>query len=281
MDLTKIYPPRPANVHKGNYGSVLIICGSRLYSGSATLAAVSALRSGADLVTVCAPDRAANVAATSLPDLMTYPLKGDYLTSRHVSKILDIAGLRRINSVVIGCGLGRYKSTTAAIYKLIGKFNVPMVLDADALHAIAKRPAVIAGRQVVLTPHLGELASLLSQPILVDDFDVRLTSIKLAAVKYRATVLLKGNVDIISDGRTTITNNSGVPYMTKGGFGDTLAGILASLLARGLGQFEAAHAAAYINGKAGELASLHRGEGVVASDIFETIPKVIATNQLS
>src|SRR3989344_79350 len=106
MDLSKIYPLRPDWVHKGAYGSVLVICGSKLYTGSATLAAVSAVRAGADLVTVVAPERAANVAANALPDLMTYPLKGDFLTNRHVVDIMDIAHLRRVNSVVIGCGLG-------------------------------------------------------------------------------------------------------------------------------------------------------------------------------
>lgn len=275
MDLSKIYPPRPDWVHKGNYGSVLVVCGSKLYSGSATLAAVVALRSGADLVTVCAPERAANIAANTLPDLMTFPLKGDFLSSRHIADILDVAHMRRINSVVLGCGLGRNQATIQAIAKLISKFSVPMVLDADAFRALILNPGAIARKHAVLTPHAGELALLLAEAPVSDDFDERLTATKRAAIKYHAVTLLKGHIDIVTDGASTITNNSGSSFMTKGGFGDTLSGILGALLARGVGMFEAAHAAAYINGKAGELACEKLGEGVAASDIFEFIPKVL------
>ena len=284
MDLSKIYPPRPDWVHKGNYGSLLVVAGSKLYSGSATLAGVSAYRAGCDLVTVCAPMRAADVASHALVDLMTLPLKGDRITTRHVADILDVAHLRRINAVVLGCGLGRHVDTFAAIHKLIRRLSVPMVLDADALSAIATRPDVVFGKHVVLTPHAGELAILLNQKLgategkqeQMSDFDWRVEAAKQAARKYRAVVLLKGHVDIICDGETMITNNTGSPLMTKGGFGDTLSGIVGALLARGVGIFEAAYAAAYINGKAGEMAAGEKVEGVVASDIFEFIPKVIA-----
>ena len=282
MDLSKIYPPRPEWVHKGNYGSVLVVCGSKFYSGSATLAAVAALRAGADLVSVCAPERAANVASYTLCDLMTFPLRGDFLSSRHVADILDVAHLRRVNSVVLGCGLGRNQSSTQAICKLISKLTVPLVLDADALSAIAQNPGVISRKHVVLTPHVGELSLLLGrregEALISDDFESRLAASKEAAAKYHAVVLLKGHVDIVTDGVSTITNNSGSAFMTKGGFGDTLAGILSAILARGVGICEAAHAAAYINGRAGELACERFGEGVAASDIFEFIPKVIKNN---
>lgn len=278
MDLSKIYPPRPEWVHKGNYGSVLVIAGSKLYSGSATLAAVAALRTGADLVTVCAPQRSADIAANTLADLMTFPLKGDHLSLRHVADILDVAHLRRVNSLVLGCGLGRHQSTMAAIYKLISKLTIPQVLDADALWAIAAKPPIVWGKPAVLTPHAGELAILLAQPKIDGDFEARLTAAKLAAGKYHSLVLLKGHVDIITDGASTITNNSGTPLMTKGGFGDTLSGILAALLARGVALLEAAHAAAYLNGRAGELAAKEKGESVVASDIFEYLPRAISNN---
>lgn len=248
-----------------------------LYTGAATLAAVSALRAGADLVTVCAPQRAADVAANALCDLMTYPLKGDSLAPANIADVLDTAHLRRVNSVVVGCGLGLKVTTISAIHKLIGKLTVPMVLDADALKAIAQKPEVVFGKHVVLTPNSHELAILLGQAHLSDDFEARLVAAKQTAAKYHAVVLLKGHVDIITDGQSTITNNSGTPFMTKGGFGDTLAGIIGALLSRGVGLFEAAHAGAYINGKAGELASDKLGEGVVASDIFEYIPKVISS----
>lgn len=275
MDLSKIYKTREDWVHKGDFGSVLVVCGSKLYSGSATLAGVSALRSGADLVAVCAPNSAASVASHRLPDLMVYPLNGDNLTTRHINSILDVAHVRHVNSIVLGCGLGKHTATVSAIYKLISKLTIPMVLDADALFAIAQKPSVVANKQVILTPHLGELATLLNQKIAIEDFDARIVAAKQAALKYQTVVLLKGHVDIITDGQNLITNNSGSPYMTKGGFGDTLSGICGALLARGVGMMEAAYAASYINGEAGELAAKKYGEGVIASDIFDMIPKII------
>lgn len=275
MDLSKIYSARPTTAHKGNFGSVLVIGGSKLYSGSATLAAIAAVRSGADLVTVAAPTRAADVASHTLCDLITYPLKGDYFKSGHVTDILDLLVVRKINALVIGPGMGRHRLTVAAINKLITKVTIPMVLDADALFAISQNPKVTASKQLILTPHAGELAILMKLHKLSENFDVRLNTAKEAAAKYNAVVLLKGNVDIICDATNAITNNAGTAYMTKGGFGDVLTGITAALLARGVGLFEAAHVAAYINGRAGEMAAQHYGEGLAASDIFGFIPRVI------
>ena len=123
MDLSRIYPKRQANVHKGHFGTVLIVCGSKLYSGSAALAAVGAVRAGADLAVVTAVERTANIAANTLPDLITYPLRGSHLTSGHISQILKIAKLRKVNSMVIGCGLGNHRSTLLAIRKLIQKID--------------------------------------------------------------------------------------------------------------------------------------------------------------
>ena len=275
MDLSKIYPPRPDWVHKGNFGSVLVVCGSKFYSGSATLAAVSAVRSGADLVTVVAPQRAADVASYTLPDLITYPLRGDFLSSAHVNEIMDVAHVRKINAVVLGCGLGRAPATLAAIRRLITKFTVPMVLDADALLALSQKPEAGENKHFVLTPHAGELTTLLRGEQVGVEFEKRMEQVKRAANKYKSVVLLKGHIDIITDGEMAVTNNSGSVQMTKGGFGDTLSGVLGALLARGVGLFESAHFAAYINGMAGAMAAKEFGEGVAASDIFEYIPKVI------
>jgi len=275
MDLTNVFPQRPKDVHKGSYGSVLVVGGSKMYGGAATLAAVGALRAGADLVSVTAPMRAADIAANTQVDLITYPLKGDYLSSGHIADIMDVAHIRKINSVVIGCGLGRNQATTVTIHKLIHKFIVPMVIDADGLRAISTSPGFVLAKHCILTPHLGELAVLLGVEKVNDDFESRLSGAKAAAEKFRSTVLLKGNVDIITDGTTTITNNSGTPFMTVGGTGDVLSGVVAALLARGVGLIEAAHAGAYINGKAGELAGEKYGEGMTASDMFEEIPRVI------
>lgn len=246
-----------------------------MYSGAPTLSSVGALRAGADLVCVAAPERAADAASSAQVDLITYPLKGDFLSLRHVVDILDLAQVRKINSVVIGNGLGKHQSTAAAIHKLIHKFIVPLVIDADGLRAIAATPSIIFSKHSILTPHLGELEILLGSKV-PDDFQSRLSAAKEAAQKFRSVILLKGNVDIITDGTTAITNNSGTPFMTVGGTGDILAGIVGALLARGVGLIESAHAGAYINGRAGEMAGAKYGEGMVASDMFLEIPKVIS-----
>ena len=279
MDLSKIYPKRAEWVHKGNYGSLLVVAGSKFYTGSATLASVAALRAGCDLVTVASPRRAADVAAGTLVDLITYPLKGDILTSKHVAEILDLATLRKINCAVVGSGLGKHPMTLTAVRKLIDKLTIPMVLDADALLAISSKPEVVLGKQLILTPHAGELAVLLKIGRVGVDFEERLAMAKQAAAIYHSVVLLKGHTDIITDGSMTITNNSGSPLMTKGGTGDTLAGIVGALMARGLGLIEAAHVGAFINGKAGEYAAAQMGEAFVASDMFNFIGPVI--NQFS
>lgn len=275
MDLSKVYSPRQNYLHKGAYGSVLVVAGSKFYSGSATLAAGGALRAGVDLVTVVAPARAADVAAHKFTDLITYPLKGEYLTRNHIKDILDVMAVRKVNSLVLGCGMGRHTKTITAINMLISKLSLPMVLDADALYAISKKPEVVLGKQVVLTPHLGEAAILLGHEKIKDDFETRLAAAKEISNKYQAVVVLKGHVDVISAPSMTITNNSGTAYMTKGGFGDILAGIVGALLARGAGVIEAAHVGAYICGKSGELASKYYGEGLLASDIFTFIPQAI------
>jgi NAD(P)H-hydrate epimerase len=274
MDLSKIYSKRPDWAHKGNFGSVLVIAGSKLYTGSAALAGIASLRAGADLVTIASPQRSADIAAQTLPDLITYPLKGDFLTAKHVDDIMDLSGVRKINSVVLGCGLGRHLTTMSAVRKLISKFSVPLVLDADALVAVSVGPEILRGKHFIMTPHIAELAALLNLEKINEDFESRMSNAKEAARRYGGVVLLKGHVDIITDGTSTITNNTGTPFMTKGGFGDVLAGIVGALLARGVGLFEAAHVGAYINGRAGEHMDFI-GESVVASDIFGYLHKVI------
>lgn len=216
MDLSKIYSKRPDWAHKGNFGSVLVIAGSKLYTGSAALAGIASLRTGADLVTVASPQRSADIAAQTLPDLITYPLKGDFLTTKHVDDIMDLSGVRKINSVVLGCGLGRHVTTMSAVRKLISKFSVPLVLDADALVAVSEEPEVLRGKHFVMTPHIAELAALLNLEKINEDFDSRMSNAKEAARRYGGVVLLKGHVDIITDGASTITNNTGTPFMTKG-----------------------------------------------------------------
>ncbi|MFN3301783.1 MAG: NAD(P)H-hydrate dehydratase [Patescibacteria group bacterium] len=270
--LNKIYPKRKSWTHKGEHGYVLIIAGSKRYSGSPVFNAISALRAGADLITIIGPKRAMDIAATFLPDLICYPLDGDWLEDKHLPEILKIS--QNFNSLVIGGGLGRNKKTLKAIRQIIRKINLPMVIDADAIYAISQKPEILKNKKAVITPHLREFEVLTGEKVLPNISD-RQKKVKKWAKKLSTVILLKGYVDVISDGQKIFLNRTGSPFMTKGGFGDTLAGICGAILARNINPFEAASFAAYINGRAGEEAAKKYGEGVLASDIFEFIPKII------
>jgi len=270
--LKKFYPKRKLWSHKGEHGYLLIIAGSKRYSGSPVFNAISALRAGVDLITIIGPKRAMDIAAGFAPDLICYPLDGDYLEERHLPEILEIS--KNFNSLIIGGGLGRGKKTLRAILKIIQKIDLPMVIDADAIYAVAKNLEVLKEKKVVITPQSREFEILTSERVLPNIKDRR-EKVKNWAKKLKVVILLKGYIDVISDGERIFFNTTGSPLMTKGGFGDTLAGICGAILARGFSPFESACAAAYINGKAGELAVQKYGQGVLASDIFSEISEIV------
>jgi NAD(P)H-hydrate epimerase len=270
--LRKIYVKRPDWSHKGNFGHVLVVGGSRKYSGSPAFAALAAFRSGSDLVTIAAPERAANIIAGFAPDMITEPLKGNYLSNNHLYPILEIA--KNADAIVIGGGIERRPETVNLVHNLLKNAKVPCVIDADAIHAISHNPAVLSGRPFLLTPHQREFQALTKQEIGLD-VNQRSDMARLFAQRFKTTVLLKGHVDIISDGERVSHNLTGNPNMTKGGTGDTLAGICGAILGMKFDPFTAACAAAYINGAAGDLASKEKGPGLMASDILDKIPLII------
>lgn len=270
--LKKVYKKRNKWCHKYDFGHLLVIGGSKHYSGSPAFNALAALRAGVDLVTIVAPERAANVIASFSPDLIAYPLKGDYLSKKHLKELFEFS--KNKDAVVIGGGLIRRKEVLEAVVRYLEKIELPAVIDADAIHAVAREKKVLKGRKFILTPHSREF-EVLTGIKLTSNVDQRIKAVKEAAHRLKATILLKGHVDIISDGRRVALNRSGSVYMTKGGMGDTLAGICGALLARKIDCFTSACAAAYINGKAGELAARKYGEGMMASDLIKEIPRVI------
>jgi hydroxyethylthiazole kinase-like uncharacterized protein yjeF len=271
--LQKVYKPRPKNVHKGDYGRLLIVGGNQRYTGAPALAALSAmasLRSGVDIVTVIAPKRTADIVAKFSPNLITVPVEGRFFTSKHVGKVMELA--KKYDAMCIGSGMGLEKETAKFVKKLLEKVRIPCVVDADAIKVLKKTEL---GPNFVLTPHAYEFYTLTGEKPKAD-LTSRIKSVENVAKKTRATILLKGVIDIISDGRQTAINRTHNPYMTVGGTGDTLTGICGSLLAQGNSGFDSACAAAYINGKAGNLAAVTRKQGLVATDIIEKIPEVFA-----
>ncbi|MEM7819227.1 MAG: NAD(P)H-hydrate dehydratase [Candidatus Aenigmatarchaeota archaeon] len=269
--LKKIYKKRNVWSHKGNFGKLLIVGGSKLYSGSPTLAALAAYRSGCDLVTIMAPERAANIIATFSPDLITYPLKGDYLNKNHLKEIFSLA--KNYDAIVIGGGLCKNKETIFSVNKILKRISIPIVVDADAIYAIKNK----LDKNFVLTPHAHEFF-VLSGIKLKNNINYMKKIVKDTAKKFECVILLKSHVDIISDGKKVALNKTGNPFMTKGGTGDTLAGICGALLARKINPYYAACASAYINGKAGDLAAKKYGESMLASDLLNEIKDVIKRN---
>jgi NAD(P)H-hydrate epimerase len=178
-------------------------------------------------------------------------------------------------AVVIGGGTGRTKATQEVILDYLTKINLPVVIDADAIHALAKTPEIVSQKPFLITPHTYEFFILTTKPIYKLEEEERIKSIREEAERLKTTIILKGATDIISNGKEVALNKTGSQWMTKGGCGDTLAGIAGALMARGVDPFVAGQAAAFINGKAGELAAKRKKEGLLATELIEAIPEVL------
>jgi hydroxyethylthiazole kinase-like uncharacterized protein yjeF len=270
----KAYPQRHAWSHKGDFGRLLVVGGSRKYSGSPALAALAALRTGCDLVTVAAPERAANIIASFSPDLITEPVTGTCFNNWHTHAVLDMA--KQADAVVLGGGLGRRSESMTFAQNLLSRLDRPCVIDADAIHAAAINKKVLK-KNFILTPHSREFQILTDQEP-SQKTEERLEQVRLFSGHLGCTILLKGHIDIISDGKESMLNKTGNPYLTKGGTGDTLAGICGAFLAMGLAPFAAACSAAYINGLAGEAASRQHGPGILATDLIGCIPQALKSS---
>ncbi len=270
----RLFPKRKPWSYKGRFGKLLVVGGSLRYSGSPAFVALAAIRTGTDLTLIAAPRRAADIVARFQPDLITEPLKGDYINPIHVGHVLELA--EWADALVIGGGLDRNPKTYDAvrsIIKDIKKMDKPCVIDAEALRAVAGYEKLMRSN-FVLMPHGDEFHALTGKK---PDTGIKQRSnlVASSAKKLRCTILLKGRVDVISDGRDTHLNKTGNPYMTKGGTGDTLAGICGALLAQGNNTINAACAAAWINGAAGDMAVRVIGKGFFVSEMLDFIPKVI------
>lgn len=249
-DLT-LLPERASSAHKGAGGEVLVVGGGP-YQGAPYLAALAALRGGADIVRVASP------AFIPMPDLIYERLEGTHITEDHLETIMRLVD--RADVVVCGMGLG---TESHAVVQMIAENAARAVFDADAL----RHPLPVAD-ETIYTPHAGEFARMTGGD-LPGDLASRARTVRSAAAN--GTILLKGAVDIISDGTRVRFNRTGTPAMTVGGTGDVLAGLAGALFCT-LPAFEAASLAAYVNGRAGTAAAGHRGNGMLATDLVEYIP---------
>jgi NAD(P)H-hydrate epimerase len=273
-DVELVTRPRPPESHKGQFGRLLIIGGSETYVGAPALVGLAALRAGVDLAFVAAPEKTALAIATHSPDLITIRLPGDYLKSEAVKLLED--QIDRASAVAIGPGLGLRSETVSAVKELVqvlSRSKKPSLLDADALKAIGPVHDPL-GFPAVVTPHAGEFAAL-SGSMPSKDLHSRMEEVRSLAMKIGGTVLLKGHVDVISDGSRIKLNWTGNPGMTVGGTGDVLSGIVACFLAQGSDGFEASVAGAFINGAAGDLALSKYGFHLIPTDLIDLIPQVM------
>jgi len=280
--LKNIYKPRPLDAKKYDFGLLTVIGGSDFYSGSPALSTFAAFRAGVDMVRIIAPKRAADIIASFSPNLAAYPLDGKWLTKQHLATLISMTEAAKAVSygktaVVIGGGMGRTQETQEAILEYLEQVQVPVVIDADAIHAVGKKPEIISGRNFLITPHTYEFFVLTGKEVHKLPDEEKIKMVQEEAARLGTTILLKGKTDIISNGKEVAIDKAGTPYMTVGGCGDTLAGVCGALLARGINIFETAQAAAYINGKAGEIAAKKLGEGMMATDLIEAIPEVLCT----
>jgi hydroxyethylthiazole kinase-like uncharacterized protein yjeF len=278
--LKNIYKERSKESKKYDFGLLIVIGGSDFYSGSPALSAMAAFKSGVDMVKIIAPKRAADIIAGFSPNLAAYPLEGNWLTKKHLAILLSMTEsakevARGNTAVVIGGGMGRSAETQEAILEYLSQVSVPVVIDADAIHALGKKSEVVAGKPFLITPHTYEFFILTGREIYKLSEGEKIKMVQEEASRLKTTILLKGPTDIISNGNEVALNKTGTPWMTKGGCGDTLAGICGALLARRINPFEAAQAGAYINGKAGEVVTEREKEGLLATELIEAIPEVL------
>jgi ADP-dependent NAD(P)H-hydrate dehydratase len=270
-------PPRPADSHKGLYGTVLVIAGGRGMAGAAALVGAAALRSGAGLVRVASPAEVQPTVASFEPSYMTFPLTDDgegFLQFDAAVPVLEHL-IDSADVVAAGPGLGQSNQIQALVRWLLETCDKPLVIDADGLNALSKQRELLSQvtRPVVLTPHPGEFARLMDMDVAHVQVDREENAARLANLSESLVVVLKGAGTIVTDGRRVYVNRTGNPGMATGGSGDTLTGVIAALLAQKLAPFEAVQLGVYAHGLAGDIARDQNGEiGMIAGDIVDALP---------
>ena len=272
-DIARLLPKRDENAHKGNFGRVLLLCGSRGYTGAAYFAAMGALRTGAGLVYLGVPESIYAIEAVKLNEPVVFPLpeQGDRLSEAAVPEILE--KIPRMDAVLIGPGLGLGQGSFAVLKAVLTHAACPVVVDADGITLLVPHMDILRGREAptILTPHDGEFTRLFG-PVGED----RMASARAAALESRGIMLLKGHRTCVTDGIREYRNTTGNPGMAVGGSGDVLAGVLVSLLGQGLEPLEAAACAAWLHGKAGDLCAGELGEyGMLPTDLLDFLPRLL------
>lgn len=268
-----ILPDRNPWGHKSSFGKVLLLCGSRGFTGAAYLSAMGALRVGAGLVYLGVPESIYAIEAVKLNEPVVFPLpdEGGKLSEEAIPQILE--RLPDMDAVLVGCGLGVSKGTLAIVRAVLDHAACPVVLDADGINTLSGHMDVLRGRPypTILTPHDGEFIR--AGGNLGDD---RMASAAEFAAENGCILLLKGHRSCITDGNIGYLNRTGNPGMAVGGSGDVLAGMIAGLLGQGVEPLKAAACAAWLHGAAGDLCAAELGQyAMLPTDMLSVLPRLL------
>ena len=272
-DVRFALPERAPEGHKGDYGRILLLCGSRGYTGAAALAAMAALRCGAGLVFLGVPESIYEIEAVKLTEPIVFPLPDEdgMLSAEAVIPVQQ--RLRGMDAVLIGPGLGQSVGTMAVVNAVLQHFDGPVILDADAINLMAVDCSALQQRSAVtiLTPHEGEFRRL---GIGLDED--RIAGAQKLAAELGCIVLRKGHDSVITDGEAVYLNPTGNPGMAVGGSGDVLAGMLAGLLGQGIDPLLATACAAWLHGAAGDRCAEKMGQyAMLPSDMLAELPYLL------
>ena len=268
-----LLPDRNPWGHKGNFGKLLLLCGSRGYTGAAFFAAMGALRSGAGLVFLGVPESIYGIEAVKLNEPVIFPLPdaGGRLSADAVPEILT--RFPQMDAVLVGPGLGQSEGTLAVVRAVLEKAECPVVVDADGINVLSAHRDLLRGRKLptILTPHDGEFARL--GGVIGED---RMSAAAALAEELGCVVLLKGHETCITDGTDGYLNPTGNPGMAVGGSGDVLAGVITALLGAGLPPLEAAACGAWLHGAAGDRCAAELGQyGMLPTDMLSALPRLL------
>ncbi len=271
---------RRPDSHKGLFGKILTVAGSRAMSGAAVLAGRAALRSGAGLVRVATPISAQPIVATQEPCVTTLPLPEDAQGQLSRAAIPDLLDALADNEIMaVGPGLGQSPDLRDMMLQLIQQCQVPMVVDADGLNNLSKTRRWSDRRQasLILTPHPGEMQRLWAGVSRQPPPAERTIWAQRLACETGTVVVLKGAGTVVTNGSDTYINETGNPGMATGGSGDVLTGVIAALLGQGLSPLDAAVTGVWVHGRAGDLAAQRMGQAsLIATDIIEFLPCAFA-----
>ena len=268
-----LLPDRSPDAHKGDFGRIFLLCGSRGYTGSAYLAAMGALRAGAGLVFLGVPESIYAIEAVKLNEAIVFPLPdADGALSPDAAAQIE-EKLARMDAVLIGPGLGQSSGALAALETVLREAKCPVVVDADGINLLGKHKALLRGRQypTILTPHEMEFARLGGDT----SSDRAEAAINLART-LGCVLVRKGRGTLITDGTVSYRNLTGNPGMAVGGSGDVLAGIITAFLGQGLGPMEAAACGCWFHGAAGDLCARELGQyGMLPTDMLAVLPRLL------